>query len=701
MSKRLNFKGPLSVAALSALVATGISAGTATPAFAEAPVKTVTKVKAPVEDGVYYADVNLVNASQLDQYSMGNLSVRGSAGFKERHPEDSSYRSLVVVENGKAHAIVEFMPMGFIGTYGFLSELDEVTPKKIKYAPVEGETTYRPAMLMSSHQTKDGKAVYDAFNNPASPSKLDGTKTRPAGYGREESKPNIVDKPYARMMCVDVTPIQVEGDPVAKTPADFSSVEGRIHNAFSHVFVPVMFDISQSSGDQYARLNVDWTSVTKVNDPETNMRYSLYKAMNKEKEGQLNYTSASFANLQNTISEVRNDITKVWPSQKIEMNGTGFQAQPKLMQKDPTPAEEAAYAKKLNDAVNALEERGSKEDLKKAINDAKEKLKEKDKYKSETVTALETAIEKAEGVAASDDAGRSVIEKVIADLTTAVNGLAVKPTEPAPKPDPAPKPEEPTPKPDPAPKSGEPKTLDKDHLADGVYSISGEMLKTNLTDKSMSNDAINHQIKLTVKDGKYYVTMQFKGLNIGDKLGYLGKLKYFRSGYTKDGFSNPVGPTADAQVDSYHKGADGNNFKDQYGTNYPEYVTFELIPEALKDGLVPLQVFVPVMESISTGTGTQPVYLSLNWKSLKATQNDDPGFNDKTIGKGNLVLPGSTQLESLSGGKLGEMKSGLKNVKTGDDSGSKVLAYTGIVLAAAGVATVSIVRSRKNKKDEM
>lgn len=241
MSKRLNIKGPLSAIALSALVASGISAGTAATAFAETMEKhAVTKTKAPVEDGVYYADVNLINAAQPDKYSMGNLSVRGSAGFKERHPEDASYRSVVIVENGQAHAVIEFMPMGFIGQYGFLQELEEVSTKQIEYYPVESESTYKPAMVMSHHSTKDGKVVYDGFNDPNSPSKLDGSKTRPAGYGKPETKPNIVDKSYIHMMSIDVTPVNVEGTKPATTPAEFSSVEGRAHDAFAHVFVPII-----------------------------------------------------------------------------------------------------------------------------------------------------------------------------------------------------------------------------------------------------------------------------------------------------------------------------------------------------------------------------------------------------------------------------------------------------------------------------
>ena len=73
-------------------------------------------------------------------------------------------------------------------------------------------------------------------------------------------------------------------------------------------------------------------------------------------------------------------------------------------------------------------------------------------------------------------------------------------------------------------------------------------------------------------------------------------MKYFTTGYTLDKYGNPQGTLADVTVDSYQKNADGSLVSDTYGTNYPDQVTFELIPEALKDGYVPLQVFVPIME---------------------------------------------------------------------------------------------------------
>ena len=50
-------------------------------------------------------------------------------------------------------------------------------------------------------------------------------------------------------------------------------------------------------------------------------------------------------------------------------------------------------------------------------------------------------------------------------------------------------------------------------------------------------------------------------------------------------------------------------------------VTFPLISKAKNDGYVPLQVFVPIMDAISPGSGTQAVYLKSDLNSIKAVKN--------------------------------------------------------------------------------
>lgn len=118
------------------------------------------------------------------------------------------------------------------------------------------------------------------------------------------------------------------------------------------------------------------------------------------------------------------------------------------------------------------------------------------------------------------------------------------------------------------------------NLADGVYSVTGSMVKIDKTSASMSNEAINHTIKLTVKKGKYSITMDFKGLTINGQLGYLGTLKYFKTGYKLDKYGAPSGSLGNVTVDSYQKYTNGKLVTDNFGTNYPDVVTFPLIDEA-------------------------------------------------------------------------------------------------------------------------
>ena len=197
------------------------------------------------------------------------------------------------------------------------------------------------------------------------------------------------------------------------------------------------------------------------------------------------------------------------------------------------------------------------------------------------------------------------------------------------------------------------------------------MVKTDKKTASMSNEAINRTIKLTVKKGKYYLTMDFKGMTINSQYGYLGRLKYFKTGYKLDKYGSPQGSLGNVTINSYQKYSDGTKVSDNFGTNYPDVVTFPMISEALKDGYVPLQVFVPIMDSISKGTGTQPVFLKLDWSTIKKTSNSDPSFKDTssnektdnsgsdTSGTGTTGLSNTLKTNSSLGGSSlgGSLKS--------------------------------------------
>lgn len=164
-------------------------------------------------------------------------------------------------------------------------------------------------------------------------------------------------------------------------------------------------------------------------------------------------------------------------------------------------------------------------------------------------------------------------------------------------------------------------------LSDGVYKLSGEMVKVNKVDMSMSNNAINHNIKLVVKNGVPYVNMNFNSLTITSLKGYLKNLSYYASGYEVSKTGEPSGTLVPATVNSLQKFSNGKTLKDDFGTDYPNDITFPLCEEALEgNNEIPLQVFVPIMDAITPGSGKQNVYLRLDYSTLKETTDADADF---------------------------------------------------------------------------
>lgn len=164
-------------------------------------------------------------------------------------------------------------------------------------------------------------------------------------------------------------------------------------------------------------------------------------------------------------------------------------------------------------------------------------------------------------------------------------------------------------------------------LSDGVYKLSGEMVKVNKVDMSMSNNAINHNIKLVVKNGVPYVNMNFNSLTITSLKGYLKSLNYYASGYEVSKTGEPSGTLVPVTVNSLQKFSNGKTLKDDFGTDYPNDITFPLCEEALEgNNEIPLQVFVPIMDAITPGSGKQNVYLRLDYSTLKETTDADADF---------------------------------------------------------------------------
>ena len=90
-------------------------------------------------------------------------------------------------------------------------------------------------------------------------------------------------------------------------------------------------------------------------------------------------------------------------------------------------------------------------------------------------------------------------------------------------------------------------------LSDGVYKLNGQMVKVNKVDMSMSNNAINHNVKLVMKDGLPYISMNFNSLTVGSLKGYLKDLNYYATGYTVSKTGEPSGTLLPVQLDYLHK----------------------------------------------------------------------------------------------------------------------------------------------------
>lgn len=282
-----------------------------------------------------------------------------------------------------------------------------------------------------------------------------------------------------------------------------------------------------------------------------------------------------------------------------------------------------------------------KSGLKFLILSASSLAEREDTYTSATLKKLNKAITAAKNVYSDPEATQQQVNSQMSSLSSAIKGLKEKGAAGTSK-------------------TSAGKKLDINNLEDGIYAVTGTMQKTDKKSTSMSDDAVNHTIQLTVKNGKYYLTLDFKGLKINSQFGYLSRMKYYMSGYSLDRYGAPKGTLKSVTIDSYQKDSEDRRVKDAYGSGYPNKVTFPLISEAKKNGYVPLQLFVPVMESISPGSGTQAVFLKLDWNSIK-TKNSAADFEDnqsddtensgtKTAASGSAM--GNTKLPT--GGKAKE-----------------------------------------------
>lgn len=245
-------------------------------------------------------------------------------------------------------------------------------------------------------------------------------------------------------------------------------------------------------------------------------------------------------------------------------------------------------------------------------------------------------------------------------------------------------------------------------LSDGVYKLNGQMVKINKVDMSMSNNGINHNVKLVVKNGVPYISMNFNSLTITSLKGYLKDLNYYATGYTVSKTGEPGGTLIPVTVNSLQKFSNGKTLKDDFGTDYPNDIIFPLCEEALEgESYIPLQVFVPIMDAITPGSGKQNVYLKLDYSTITKTTDADRDFaeTEKAPQDPSTIRKQAAQTISVAvkntknvvsrkyGDKTFSLGAKAKTGLTYKSSNSKVAAVDSkgkVTIKAAGTAKITI-----------
>ena len=193
----------------------------------------------------------------------------------------------------------------------------------------------------------------------------------------------------------------------------------------------------------------------------------------------------------------------------------------------------------------------------------------------------------------------------------------------------------------------ETKTVPQDvkNLADGTYNITSEALNFSEEGRgSMAAGALdNEKTKLVVNNGQYSVNVTFKPIDKFGFKGYLGDLKYYdgdkthanRSEINDSDFKdttiieNYSENEKDAFIDVYKKKFPGR-------TVYPKTLSYNVDKNKIdvNNKLETFtQVFVPVMENIFAGGGTQRMILKYDLSSLATKTITVPKVDTKKLAK--------------------------------------------------------------------
>ena len=200
----------------------------------------------------------------------------------------------------------------------------------------------------------------------------------------------------------------------------------------------------------------------------------------------------------------------------------------------------------------------------------------------------------------------------------------------------------------------ETKTVPQDvkNLPDGTYDIKSVGEKKNVKALTFSQEGREsmatveldtEKAKLVVKNWQYSVNISFKPITFGGLTGYLGDLKYYDGDKThanrseiKD--SNFKDTTIIENYSKNEKDAFSNVYKKKFPgrTVYPKTLSYNVDKNKIdvnNELETFTQVFVPVMESIFPGAGTQRMILKYDLSSLTTKTITVPKVDREKLAK--------------------------------------------------------------------
>ena len=197
----------------------------------------------------------------------------------------------------------------------------------------------------------------------------------------------------------------------------------------------------------------------------------------------------------------------------------------------------------------------------------------------------------------------------------------------------------------------ETKTVPQDvkNLPDGTYDLKkeGEAEALNFSEegkKSMAAAGLDtEKTKLVVKNGQYSVNVSFKPISFGGLTGYLGDLKYYDGDKTHANRSEiKDSDFKDTTIIENYSKNEKDAFSDVYKkkfpgrTVYPKTLSYNVDKNKIdvNNKLETFtQVFVPVMESIFPGAGTQRMILKYDLSSLTTKTITVPKVDTEKLAK--------------------------------------------------------------------